>query len=540
MVLKLTTYFIVVPSLTHMAQAFNVSENTILQTGTVYEAGKFVGCIMFGVLGDQFNLLHVIGRSMEIYIAIAVPMLCWLYLAPASLPDFGIYIFFPFYFVMSVAAVASQFGLVILKLITTKQGARRWILIQAILSGSLQGTYMLVGSLFVDAFGWTSTFVFMTVFAVVSRLFLLSTTRKEHYEPCSVEAREKKRLKSASTVAAMEEAREKAMAARQARKVAGDGEGEEEEEVIVAPPSTKCAYLKRIVELYCSGKHVEYVLYVAVLGAVTATMYVFPATALLVLVDYGGLGNWTEADDGKDSQVHGTTIIFIVFLFNFGARVAGLFLIKRFNSAQFVFVGILSIGFGTLLLLVLSLASPPSIFQIVAPGIFLMAGVGTAQPMCKAGALLSISDRLANTATSMMKIVQLLFAVIISYIAGAVFDGTMFPLAATFAAMNLPCLALWIALHKGSRDDCARLCCGRCRTRHVVHDDNDGGEHSAATTHLVAVSTTTTTSSEMVGMDDVHSSDVGDGSLQVGLLGDSNGESGQEDDGLDDDAVAML
>lgn len=394
-------YLIIVPALPKLMVLFNVTDNVILQTGTIYEAGKFFGSIIWGVIGDQMNTLKMIMRGVEAFVVLAMLMLIWLLLAPET--GGHIVPFFIVFLCSSIASNVSQFCLAVIRLSNTAEVARKWITIDGITAGFMHSSIFIFGSLLVNKFGTFAPFICIVIHPVLVRALFSFTIKQEHLDMCSVTT----------------------------RKINEDGHG---------------GYFDRVIHLLYSREQRSYQAYVLALSVASCNIYVFPATMTLLFVRYGALAD-------LDSELESTRgnrsafMISLMLLCSTLAQFASFFLLKYISSKRFVLFGLCSLALGAALLLGLQLFAPPSAARLVVPGVILMMGAGLSAPHCKSGALNSVDANLASTATSLVKLVQISFTLVISFVANLLFNGTPWPVAIIFIFVNIGSLFGFLLLH---------------------------------------------------------------------------------------------
>jgi len=268
----------------------------------------------------------------------------------------------------------------------------------------MHSSIFIFGSLLVNRFGYFAPFVCIVLHPLLVRILFAFTIKPEHLEKCSVKARFKN---------------------------AEDAHG---------------GYFNRVIHLLYSKEQRAYQAFVLALSAASCNIYVFPATMTLLFVRYGAL----EDLDSEFESTRGNISAFMISLMllcSTLAQFASFFLLKILDSKKFVLIGLSSLAVGAMLLLGLQLFAPPSAARLVAPGVILMMGAGLSSPHCKSGALLSVTDNLANTATSLVKLVQISFTLVISFVANLLFNGTPWPVAIIFIFVNVGSLIGFIVLH---------------------------------------------------------------------------------------------
>ena len=72
MILKLSTYFILVPDLPDLMSYFDVSHHAVAQILTFYKLGKLIGAVVISLYAYRFNLLKYVYVCMSLYIVVIV------------------------------------------------------------------------------------------------------------------------------------------------------------------------------------------------------------------------------------------------------------------------------------------------------------------------------------------------------------------------------------------------------------------------------------------------------------------------------------
>jgi len=114
-----------------------------------------------------------------------------------------------------------------------------------------------------------------------------------------------------------------------------------------------------------------------------------------------------------------------------------MFLISRFSSETLVMVGGFILAVGSALFVYGSIWFPQhQVSTVAVPGAVIMAGVGLSMPHCKSGSLQSVEEDMTSQATSLLKIMQLVFSSLASFIAGIIYKRKIFEIAAELLVLN--------------------------------------------------------------------------------------------------------
>lgn len=439
MMLKLTTIFVVIPALPSIADEFGISLSLVAQLATVYEAGKLTGALLLGALADRMNKLTLVYMAMSTYVLLAGGMVAFVFLdAGPGLPR--LLAFATLYFFASMASIASQLGLGILKQANPKDAYKGLVVKQSVVASVFHAFFLAVSASLVQRFGWRSPFVVMGGYALIAVLGLRCAANQAILD--SVNPLPKR---NSGALPATE--------AQAAPLLVEDGSAPP------APPRSAsfvgrarlahASLCARVSVLLCDGR-VEirrYRGFVAALGAATATMYTWPTVATLLLQRGLALSKW-EA----------TCCVVAPFALNAVVRLTSLFLLKKVvRSETFVTAGVLLMLLGSSATLVLALATPMSTWTIVGPGFAIMTGVALTMPHCKAGAMDGMPDEITGAAVSMLKLVQVVVPMAVAFSAASTLEeSSCVPLGAVLLTVNvLGALAFALTLRSISADSAA-------------------------------------------------------------------------------------
>lgn len=394
-----------VPALPKLMVLFNVPDSVILQTGTVAELGKFFGSMGWGIIGDNVNTLKMITHGVEFFIIAAAAMFIWI----VTLPVKSIIPFFVIFLIASIASNVAHFSLTVIRLINTPEESRKWMTIDAITGGFTHSSILIFGSYLTNKFGFLAPFIFIIIQPCLARLAFCFTIRPKQLEICAVKSR-----------------------------FSGHDEFG--------------GYFNRVIHLLYSRKQRQYQAFLLVLATSSATTTVFPATMTLLFVRYGALQEMDSEFENSRNSLSAMFVSICLFAMTL-VQLGSFFLLKYVSSKQFVTVGLAFLAGGGILLMLFLLTIKPSIIQLLVPGIILMIGTGFCAPYCKAGALNAVNDDLASTATSLMKICQIAFTIVISFITNFFFNGTAWPMAIVFSSVNICIFILFFVLLSQVDDD---------------------------------------------------------------------------------------
>jgi MFS family permease len=109
------TYFVLAPWLKNISVNLSVSLTVATLIAPVYEFGKFIGCILYGRLGDTKNTLTCTLASMGMFVILACLLTAYLAYGWRTHTPLDFVTFAVLYLPLSVLCIAPQFGLAILK-----------------------------------------------------------------------------------------------------------------------------------------------------------------------------------------------------------------------------------------------------------------------------------------------------------------------------------------------------------------------------------------------------------------------------------------
>ncbi|CAJ1368582.1 unnamed protein product [Effrenium voratum] len=353
-------YFLITPWLSTIAQNTSVSLQIVTLVAAVYEGGKLVGCVLFGHLGDSGNILRVMLVAMLVLTLLSVIMTIFLATALPSGP-WAFVVFSIIYFLISMASVAPQFGLSILKKTNSAHRCRIYVLIQGIVACLAQGASVPFGDFLGSLISWKMVLLVLGLFVAFMSSVLYLTATHAHLDACNA-------------------------------KPSG---------------SQQSNYWKTAGGLLFSRQYRSFQIFIVVLGISTANMYLIPTYGMML----------PEWEAGIDTQT-ATYFVAASFLANLGTRCLALLLASRVSGALCVRLGAAILVLGSLVAMILGWAELlPVSGRFLTTALILQAGVGLAMPNCKACALLGVPNEVSSTANSLLKIAQLLFTVVAQLLA---------------------------------------------------------------------------------------------------------------------------
>ena len=395
MTITFLTYFLIIPLIHPLAQKYHTTASSTWQLGTIYEAAKCIGAVAMGAMGTRMGPLTVIIYGFALYALLTALLALHVLLDPFGTGAAGFAGLFALYGAVSTVCIVSQLGMAVMRSTATSTAHfYDLVALQGIVATLVQAASPFASSALSAIARQTSApFFAMSGIGILSSLALAVLRPPAH----------------AASV-------------------------DKHEEGSSAPPPSFSSQLWQL----CTRSHfMIFRRYVAVLGVATASLYIWPLAANLALTQVLGCSN-------VEASLH----LLVAFAANLCVRALSLSPLRSFmgtSDNQIIAGLVLLIGAAALALAVESLYGS-TFASILVPGVMTMAGVGAVMPNCKAGAMISVPEQMNSTATSTLKISQLVIVAILQAVS-ALSTGSASQIMRNQAAILFAAKSLCVALY---------------------------------------------------------------------------------------------